>query len=81
MPHSSLMRKIQKIYLMNNSNSSSTPKIKEGKKNKEKIVDQGWHLMIHLFVPLNKGVTMRAIFSNPAGWKFIDSLDDRKLNF
>ena len=23
--------------------------------------------------PFNKGVTMRAIFSNPTGWKFIDS--------
>ena len=23
--------------------------------------------------PISKGITMRAIFSNPAGWKFIDS--------
>ena len=28
-----------------------------------------------------KGVTMRAIFSNPAGWKFIDSNGWKKIKF
>ena len=30
---------------------------------------------------VNKGVTMRAIFSNPAGWKFIDSNGWKKKKF
>ena len=40
----------------------------------------------YAFAPLSicsisKGVTMRAIFSNPAGWKFIDSNGWKKIKF
>ena len=35
----------------------------------------------HLILCSIKGVTMRAIFSNPAGWKFIDSNGWKKIKF
>ena len=50
------------------------------------ILHSCFNLLIQMLISIYlctyiKGVTMRAIFSNPAGWKFIDSNGWKKMKF